>query len=69
MKLKRDTKFGGESTCRLKIRLRNLTNFDLSSQKCQRFSLEWASCEQSYIFDLKKYRGVIFHETREEYKI
>ena len=33
MKLKRDTKFGEESTCRLKIGIRNLTNFDLSTQK------------------------------------
>ena len=38
MKLKSDTKFGEESTCRLKIGIRNLTNFDLSAQKFQRFS-------------------------------
>ena len=39
MKLKRDTKFGEESTCRLKIGIRNLTNVDLSPRKSQRFSL------------------------------
>ena len=39
MKLKRDTKFGEESTCRFKIDIRNLTNIDLSAQKCQKFSL------------------------------
>ena len=39
MKLKRDAKFGEESTYRLKIGIRNLTNFDLSAQKSQRFSL------------------------------
>ena len=38
MKLKRDTKFGEESTCRLKICIRNLSNFNLSAQKSQRFS-------------------------------
>ena len=38
MKLKRDTKFGEESTC-LKIGIRNLANFDQSSRKSQRFSL------------------------------
>ena len=38
MKLKMDTKFGEESTC-LKIGLRNLSNFDLSAQKSQRFPL------------------------------
>ena len=39
MKLKRDTKFGEESACRFKIGIRNLTNFDLSTQKSQKFSL------------------------------
>ena len=38
MKLKGGTKFGEESTCRLKIGVRNLTNFDLSTQKSQKFS-------------------------------
>ena len=35
MKLNRDTKFGEELTCRLKIGIRNLTNFDKSAQKSQ----------------------------------
>ena len=39
MKLKRDAKFGEESTCHLKIGIRNLADFDLSPQKSQRFSL------------------------------
>ena len=39
MKLKRDTKFGAESTYRFKIDIGNLTIFDLSTQKSQRFSL------------------------------
>ena len=39
MKLKRDTKFEEESTCRFKIDIKNLTNFDLSTQKSQKFSL------------------------------
>ena len=33
MKLKRDTKFGKESTCRFKIGIRNLTDFNLDTQK------------------------------------
>ena len=37
MKLKRDTKFEEESTCRFKIDIKNLTNFDLSTQASQRF--------------------------------
>ena len=39
MKLKRDIKFGEESTCCLKVGIRNLSNFDLSARKSQRFSL------------------------------
>ena len=39
MNLKKDTKFGEESTCRFKIGIRNLTNFDLSSRKSQKFSI------------------------------
>ena len=39
MKLKTDTKFREESTCCFKIGVRNLTNFNLSTQKSQRFSL------------------------------
>ena len=31
MKLKKDTKFGEESTSRFKIDIRNFTNFDLSA--------------------------------------
>ena len=40
MKPKRDAKFGEESTCRFKIDIRNLTNFDLSTQMSQTFSLQ-----------------------------
>ena len=39
MKLKKDTKFGKESTRGFKIGIMNLTNFDLSTRKSQRFSL------------------------------
>ena len=37
MKLKRDAKFGEESTCRFKIGITNLTNFGLSTEKSQKF--------------------------------
>ena len=39
MKLKRDEKFGEESTCRFKVRIRNLTNFDLSIGNLKMFTL------------------------------
>ena len=47
MELKRDTKFGEESTCRFKIGIMKLTNFDLNTRKSQKFSLYWAPFEQS----------------------
>ena len=39
MRLKSDTKFGEESTCRLKIDLKILKKFDQSTRKSQKFSL------------------------------
>ena len=39
MKLKRDAKFGEESARRFKIDKWNLTNFDLSTRKSQKFLL------------------------------
>ena len=39
LKLKRDTKFGEESTCHFKIDIRNLTYFDPSALKSQKVSL------------------------------
>ena len=38
MQLKRDTKFGEELTRPFQIGIRNLTNFDLSIRKSQKFS-------------------------------
>ena len=47
MKLKRDAKFGEESTCRFKIGMRNLTNCDPCARKSQNFLCKWAPFEQS----------------------
>ena len=43
MTLKNDEKFEKELTCRFKIDMRNLTNFDLSSRTSQKFALQWVS--------------------------
>ena len=72
MKLKRDAKFGEESTRRLKIGISNLTNFDPSTQKVSKIFILIGSFWAKYIlFELKKvhYTGVIFHETEKAYKI
>ena len=42
-----DAKFKEELTCQFKIDMRKITNFDLSTQKPQKFELEWAAFDQS----------------------
>ena len=69
MKLKKDAKFGEESTCRLNVGIRNLTNFDLSTKVLKIFPLIDSFWAKYILFELKKYRGVIFYETEKEYKI
>ena len=39
MTMKNDAKFEEEFTCQFKIDIRNLTNFDLSTQKSQKLAL------------------------------
>ena len=39
MTMKNDTKFEEELTCHFKINMRNLANFDSSTQKSQKFAL------------------------------
>ena len=63
-------KFEEELTCHFKVDMRNLTNFDPSTWKSQKIFILMCSFWAKYIlFELKKYRGVIFHETEEGYKI
>ena len=70
MKLKWDTNFGEESARCLKTGIRNLTNFDPSTQKVSKISSLMGSFSAEYIlFELKKYRGVIFHENEGGCKI
>ena len=39
MTLESDAKFEDESSCQFKIDMRNLTNFDLSTQKSQKYAI------------------------------
>ena len=39
MAMKNDAKFGEESTCRCKIDMRKLTNFDQNTRRSEKFSL------------------------------
>ena len=55
MKLKRDAKFGEESTCRFKIGISDLTNFDLSTWKVQKkFCFNWVLVTKKYIVWARK---------------
>ena len=47
MAMKNDAKSEKELSCQFKIGLKNLTNFDLSSQKSQKFALKLAAFDQS----------------------
>ena len=40
----------------------NLTNFDLNTQKTQKFAL--SEVTKYIMFDLEKYRGVVFYESK-----
>ena len=47
MGIKNDTKFEEELTRQLKIDMRNLTNFDRSTRKSQKFARQWAALEKA----------------------
>ena len=63
MTLINDEKSEEELSCRFKIDMRNLTNFDPSTRKSQKFAFQWASFEQSICLSYKKYRGVLLDST------
>ena len=62
---KSDIKFDKKPVCSVKND-KNLANFDLSTQKSQKYTLWLVFCAKYITFDIKKYRGVIFHETEEQ---
>ena len=47
MTVKNDAKLEEELTCHFKIDMRNLTTFDQSIRKSQKFALSWAIFDQS----------------------
>ena len=46
MTMKNDTEIEEELTCGFKMDVRNLTNFDLSTQSLQNFHFKWAPSDQ-----------------------
>ena len=47
MTMKNDAKFEQDLTCQFKIDMRNLTDFDPSTQKSQKCAPQWAAFDQS----------------------
>ena len=62
MTLKGDAKFEEKPICCFKND-KNLVNFDLSTQVSKICTLIGPVRAKYITFDLKKYRGVIFHDT------
>ena len=69
MTLKSDAKFKEKLTCGLKYDIRNLVNFHPTTQKSENFTSMGYFCPKYMRFELKKYRGVIFHDTEQWCKI
>ena len=59
MTMKNDEKFEEELTCCFKIDMRNLTDFDQSTQKSQKFALQWAPFDQVYVWVKKVQRSYL----------
>ena len=51
------------------VSIRNLVNFHPTTQKSTNFTLMGYFCPNYMTFELKKYRGVIFHDTEQWWKI
>ena len=69
MILKSDAKFLKKLTCGFKHDMRNLVNFYPTTQKPKNFTLMGYFCPKYMMFELKKYRGVIFRDTEQGCKI
>ena len=70
MSMKNDAKFEKELTGHFKIDMRNLTNFWPEHVQVSKILILMLSFWAKYIFfELKKYRGVIFHEIEKGYTI
>ena len=70
MKLKRDTKLEEESTCCFKIDTSNWQILTWALKKVSRiFALMGSFWAKYILFELKRYRGVIFHDIEEWCKI
>ena len=56
-------------SCSFKYDMKNFVNFDPTTQKFQNFTSMDYSCPKYPRFELKKYGGVIFHDTEQWCKV
>ena len=63
MTMKNYAKFEEKLTCQFKIYMRNLITFDLSTRKSQICTLMGCFWPKYIMFELNKYRGVMFDGT------
>ena len=69
MTRKNDTKIEEKLACHFKTDMMNLANFDPCTQKSKKFVLMGSLWAKYTTFGIKKYRGVIFHDTEDWFKI
>ena len=62
MTLKSGAKFKEKLTCGLKYNMRNLAKFHPTTQKSKNLTLIGSFCPKYLRSELKKRRGVIFHD-------
>ena len=69
MTLKSDTKFKEKLTCGFKCDMRNSVKFHPTTQKSKNITLMGSFFPNYTKFELKTYRGVTFHDTKQWFKI
>ena len=60
-----DAKFKEKLTFGFKYDMRNLVDFQPATQKSEDFTSMSSFCPKYITFELKKYRGVIFHDNEQ----
>ena len=65
MTLRSDAKFKEKLTRGFKYDMSSLVNFDPTTQKSENITSVSSFCPKHRKFELKKYRGVIFHDTEQ----
>ena len=65
MTLKTGAKFKEKLTFGFKYDMRNFQNFHPTTQKFENFASMGSFCPKYIRFELKTYRGVIFHDTEQ----